>query len=169
MTGLNGSSSNNAENVLVAQYVSDPVGGQTIAGTVEGVALGIEGHQNHDSVSAIKIYIVSNNGATVRGNLLAIKFPALAATNEYSSSTATNRFTPIVATLTSQNAQNGDRIVIEIGYHRYGTTPAGSTTLTFGDNSATDLAYDQSTTTANNPWVLFSQDIKFPTQGLIEF
>jgi hypothetical protein len=164
MTDKVGTSVNTAISVLCRQYVSDPIAAQTIIGTVKGQVRGYEGNANHDSVSAIGIRIVSNNGATVRGTLEAITYPTLLATNEYGLSIA-NRYTPISSTaLSSVTAQSGDRIVIEIGYHRYGTTPAGSSTLNFGDNGAIDLPEDQTTTSATmEPWIEFSQDIIFPS------
>ena len=144
--------------ILVRQYVSDPIAAQSISGTVKGQLSGYESNAAMDCVSAVLIKVVSNDGSTTRGTLLGLTYPALTG-NEYTTS-RTNRYTPASTSLSSVTAQNGDRIVIELGgyayakntyyvYHRY------------GDGSATDLPEDQTDTNSYNPWIEFSQNIIF--------
>jgi hypothetical protein len=155
--------------VLNRQYVSDPIAAQNITGTVKGQLLGMESAANQDMVSAIGVRVVSNDGSTVRGTLLSITYPVLAG-NEYGTSHA-NRYTPVSTAVSSVTAQNGDRIVIEIGCYRYAAgNPPGRCTQRFGDDGATDLPEDQTTTTDTyNPWVEFSADFRFlPSVTLID-
>ena len=161
---INKSTTTTSESVtslLNRQYVSEPIGAQTITGTVKGQLRGMEDNAAQDMVSCILIKVVSNDGSTVRGTLLNFTYPALSG-NEYGTKIA-NRYTPISASLTTVTAEAGDRIVIEIGAYRYkvgGST--GSCTQTYGDDSATDLPEDQTTKTAYNPWVEFSQTLGLP-------
>ena len=166
MTDKQTNNSNTQGNTLNRQYVSDPIAAQNITGTVKGQLRGDESATNQDMVSAIGIRVVSNDGSTVRGTLLSITYPALAG-NEYDTSYA-NRYTPTSTAVSSVTAQNGDRIVIEIGCYRYAAgNPPGRCTQSFGDDSTTDLPEDQTTTTADNPWIEFSADIRFPSVTLI--
>ena len=80
----------------------------------------------------------------------------------------TNRKSPKSQNINLVTAESGDRIVIEIGVRR-DTMVSKITQQSFGDNSATDLtANDTTETTANNPYIEFSQDIKFPSVTLID-
>ena len=166
MTDKQTNNTNTQGNNLNRQYVSDPIAAQNITGTVKGQLRGDESATNQDMVSAIGIRVVSNDGSTVRGTLLSITYPVLAG-NEYGP-THENRYTPTSTAVSSVTAQNGDRIVIEIGCYRYAAgNPPGRCTQSFGDDSTTDLPEDQTTTTADNPWVEFSADIRFPSVTLI--
>ncbi|MHC4798549.1 MAG: hypothetical protein ACYTF1_18090 [Planctomycetota bacterium] len=152
---------------LNRQYVSDPIAGQTIsnAGTVKGQLRGYV-TTDRNVVSAITIRVVSNDGATVRGTLLTLTSAPLA--SEYLLAYG-NRYTPASTTLTNTVvAQNGDRIVIEVGFDK-GANGSSSLYHSFGDDNATDLP-EAEAVEANpyNPWVEFSQDIIFPSVTLIE-
>ena len=145
---------------LNRQYVSDPIAAQTISGTVKGQ---VRGTDNTATVySAILIRVVSNDGSTVRGTLLALT----AGANDYPAA-LTNRYTPASTALAAVTAQNGDRIVIEIGISK---TAGGAKVISqsFGDDSATDLPENETETLAYNPWIEFSQNIIFPSVMLIE-
>lgn len=159
-TTANGSS---IQNILNRQYVSDPIAGQTISGTVKGQIRGNESKNSMNGFCSIIIRVVSNDGSTDRGTPLAITTGG----TEYSTS-LTNRNTPVSTALTSVNAQNGDRIVIEIGARQTATSNNQNVTQSFGDNNATDLPEDETTTTANNPWVEFSGDLIFPHVNVID-
>ena len=166
MTSKTITCNNNAHQAyLVRQYVSNPIAGQSISGTVKGQVLADETSANTDGVTAIIIYLVDSTG-TYKSTLRALTYPALSG-NEFAL-TETNRYIPVSTSLTTQTASNGDRIVVEFGVYSYKKNTAIAY-LVFGDNNATDLPEDQTTVTQNNPWIEFSQDIRFPTQGLIEF
>ncbi|HEX4611490.1 MAG TPA: hypothetical protein VH092_25070 [Urbifossiella sp.] len=165
-TGTETSSTAN-EDILVRQYVSDPIGAQTITGTVKGQIRAQESGSSGDQRAQVVIKVVSNDGSTVTGTLLAMDTSALS--NEFAT-TLTNRKFPkgsSGASLSSVAANSGDRIVIEIGARKGDASSTNFVaTLSFGDNSGTDLAEDEVTTTANNPWIEFSQTLSFST-GMI--
>lgn len=147
--------------VLTRQYVSDPIKAQTIAGTVKGQMLVLESAVAADFCRGITIKVVSNDGATLRGVLLS-HFPD-SLTSEYPTTMANRNFPPESA-LSSVAAQEGDRIVVEIGTRAFNTaTTQYIATHRFGDNAASDLPEDESTTTDSNPWIQFSQPIQFVT------
>lgn len=172
MYGLGGSG---FENILGRQYVSEPISGnQTISGTIKGQMLCRESSGQLNATIAISIRVVSNDGNTIRGTLLALR------ADDYSVGTPPEFATsfinrplqlvsgiPAALTLSVVNALDGDRIVIEIGIREVNTSTARYATINFGDNSATDLAEDTSTTTQNNPWIEFSQGIRFNNQVIL--
>lgn len=159
-------SATNPYDILARQYVSDPIVAQTITGTLTGQLRCSENFGSADAIAQIVVWVVSNDGTTVRGTLMATTPTAGSApTNEFVTS-LTNRPFPNTtygsATLSSVAAQDGDRLVVEVGsQHNNTTNGTRNTAIDFGDNSGTDLAADSSTTTQNNPWVEFSQTIVF--------
>ena len=148
--------------VLTRQYVSDPIKAQTISGTVKGQIRTKESAAAADFMRAIVIKVVSGDGGTVRGTLLS-HFPS-PLSSEYNSMSLYNRYFPPSTALGSVDAQEGDRIVIEVGTRAFNILSTSYTaTHNFGDNSDTDLPEDESTVAAYNPWIEFSQNIDFVT------
>jgi hypothetical protein len=152
MTSKDSATGSSKVTTLNRQYVSAPLNAQTISGTVRGQVRG--NYSNKATNPALGIYVVSRDGTTLRGTLLAIT------DGSAYTKTLTNRSTPASLALSSVGAQQGDRIVIEIGGDQ---TSNGNSHVTqsFGDDNATDLPVDNSTTTAYNPWVEFSGTIGF--------
>lgn len=151
---------------LLRQYVSNPIAAQTIAGTVKGTVRGLESaaNDNIDVVSS-RIWVSSFDGQTNRGELLAIGNYGPVA--EFATSLRAKRIAD-GDTTTQVVCLPRDRIIIEIGY---GSTVGGvsiSGSLSFGDDSATDLGDNETDTAANNPFVELSQDIRF-FQGFTAF
>lgn len=156
-----------AHDVLARQYVSAPLSGaQTITGTVKGQARAAENDLEINARSQLIIRVVSNDGATVRGTLLAADTGALA--NEWATA-LTNRFFPRTAgsALTSVAALDGDRIVLEIGTRAHASPLAADQySIRFGDTGAADLAEDETTTADNVPWIELSQTLTFAGAGI---
>lgn len=156
--------------VLMRQYVSEPVAAQTITGTLKCIARANENSSTADFRSQLLVRVVSGDGLVVRGTLIALDTGALA--SEWNLVSFVNRKFPKAyatggASVTSVTAQDGDRLVVEIGYRAHNTTAASRTgTLDFGDPSATgDLVEDETGTTQLCPWVEFSQNLTFGTGG----
>mgnify|MGYP001058947349 CR=1 FL=1 len=148
--------------VLIRQYISDRLAAQTISGTVKGQARWYESNAAADFCVALVIKVVSGDGSTVRGTLLEY-FPSSLA-SEFAT-TATNRYTPPETALNPVQAQEGDRIVIEIGLRSFNTV----TTTYYGrfytnDTSSIDLPEDETTTSDYASWIEFSADIDFIDQ-----
>ena len=146
---------------LWRQYVSAPIPAQTITGTIKGQVRCSEtdATDNHDRVT-IRVIVVSNDGGTVRGTLLALGY--YGNTNEYSiAPTLTSRKIADGDALSSVVAQANDRIVVEIGTQNSVLSIFEDEPLSavFGDDSGTDLPEDETTTATNNPWVEFSQNL----------
>jgi len=149
--------SNKNENHLIRQYVSGGIDAQTIAAqAIKFQARWLEDNANDDQFATIGIRVVSSDGSTVRGTILAVTRDDV----EMSSTALTNR--QFTATSSSVSAQAGDRIVIEIGT---GGDPTGGNShnvdYRVGDVAASDLAEDDTSTTDNNPWVEFANTITF--------
>ncbi len=157
-----------ANQALDRQYISDPIEAQTISGTVKGQVMSRE-YNTSDNVNRmyITVKVVSNDGSSVRGTLLALNTYY---TNAELISNVTHR-NAILAnsdTVTNVTAQQGDRILIEIGFgsSTTQTTPEGS--CKWGEN-ASDLPENETQTTDGAGWFEFSADITFYTPPKPQF
>ena len=168
MTNYTSGASSVVQDILIGQLISDPIGAQTISGTVKGQARCKESNGGMNAYTAVCIRVVSNDKSTVRGTLLSVTNGTSASTELAATGSGTNRYFPASTALTAVTTQNGDRIIIELGARQTANSNNRTVSLVGGDDSATDLAEDESTTTANNPWIEFSQDIKFCRTYLIE-
>lgn len=159
-------SSSSTLDALVGQFVSEPLAAQNISGDVKGVIRAMQSTADSDMRAQMVIRVLSYDFQTVRGTLLAHDVSAL--TSEFAL-TLTNRKFPLAwtgsgATLTSVAAQDGDRLVIEVGFRAHNTSTANRTgSLDFGDSSGSDLAEDEVSTTQGNPWIEFSATLTFLT------
>lgn len=142
------------------QYISDSIPAQSISGTVRLQIQGFEAHLNNNQVVALKIFICSADGATIKETLCAL---TAGATEFDSTSVIKNR--TVTASLTEATLEADDRIVIEIGT---AGTPAASSgiqghnaSLRWGCNASSgDLGQDETQTgTTFRPWLEFSQTI----------
>jgi hypothetical protein len=149
------------QKALDRQYVSDPLSGaQTVSGTVK-LQLMVREYATSDNVDQIILVmtVVSNDGGTVRGTLLSIG--NYASTGEFiNNATHRNKKGADGDSLNSVSAQDGDRIVVEIGYSNStsATSPEGS--AKWGEN-ATDLPEDETQTTNGAGWIEFSANLTF--------
>lgn len=160
--------------LLARQYVSDPiVGAQTISGTLKGQISMAEDSNSANLLPQMVVRVVSNDGSSVRGTLHAGD-TRTAIVDELVFQTASNTKNPAAGispvTLSSVAAQDGDRIVVEIGARVNNTSVTNYAVIArFGDNAGSDLTEGGVETTALNPWVEFSADINFtatPVQTL---
>lgn len=163
--------------VLVRQYVSDPIDAQTITGTVEGVLQCREAIAGLDQRAQLVVRVVSNDGTVVRGTLLALDTGSLA--SEFSDTAEQSRYFPkgsTGATVSSVAAQAGDRIVVEVGYRQHGFGLAllyyaffgfGWGRMRFGETGS-DLPQNETQTTDGAPWIEFSFNIAFQAGGTPE-
>lgn len=150
----------NVTDRLLAVVVSNQLTAQTITGTAKAVLRVREDVVLADIRSQMAIRVMSADLQTERGVLYAGDDGALS--KEWAT-VLTNRYFPQSgsATLSSVNAQDGDRIQVEIGFrsHSIGDS-SGTGYIELGD-AAVDLADDETNTTQGAPWVEFSQDIVF--------
>lgn len=147
-------------NSLGRQYVSDAISAGDITGTVKGIIRCSESSTDVNANSQVVIYVVSNDGATVRGQLIAFDNSALS--NEFATTLTNSKFPKAWSgagkSVTTVTAQANDRIVIEVGTRTSGGED-GSGVLNLGDTGATDCAEDETGTAANVPWIEFSADL----------
>jgi len=140
---------------LLDQWVSAPLAAQTITGTFTG--------QMRFSQSTV-------TGVTGQGFLyLRIVNPDGSIASEVGSGNTTNLVTAITnRTITfSVGSLNipitaGQMIAVDLGWnYSAGASTTPNASISRGSSSGTDLAVDNTTTTANNPWVQFSQTLLF--------
>lgn len=132
------------------QYISPPIHAGTIAGSVKCYIRAAELQAGDNASQRLGIRVVSPDGATVRGTLLAVGFYGTAA-ELAGSSVLTNRAYANGDALSSVAALEGDRIVVELGY----SDAAGSAPdafASYGSTAASDLPEDETTATALRPW-----------------
>jgi hypothetical protein len=144
------------KDILVRQHVSDPIAAQTIsAQTIKFQIRGAEPFSVNNLYTSIAIYVVSNDGSTVRGVILSLSRD----TSELALYLENRQFS---ATSSQVVAQSGDRIIIETGF---GGNPNNNQdhagTLSYGDDSTTDLGENNTDTAAYNPWVEFANTLDF--------
>src|SRR5262245_34321316 len=151
------------QNALWRQYVSDPLGAQTISGNVVAQLQCFEANAGNNLKLAIKIYLCSSTG-TVGATLLAITRDA----DEIATALTNQTFASVA--LTSQTASANDRLVVEVGLGGLPTAAGGvqghNGTLRFGGSASSgDLGSDQTQTgTTFRPWIEFTASI-FAYQG----
>ncbi len=151
--------------VLVAQFISEPLAAQTITGTTKGIIRVLESASANDCRAQMVMKVVSNDGSTTRGTLLAEDAGALS--NEFPITTLTNRKFPLNwagagTALGSVAAQDGDRLVIEIGARFHVATTSITASFRIGDDSSlSDAAENETATTNTRSWIELSQDLIF--------
>lgn len=143
--------------ILFRQFISKPINAQTITtDTIDYAIRGMEYDANNNMFNYIIINVVSNDGSSETGNIT-----KTGDQTELAFSILTNRYHSL-SPKAEVEANQGDRIVIELGTTG---TPEDSndhqSSLSFGDDSGTDLPENDTETTAYNPWVEFSQTITF--------
>ncbi len=151
------------------QYISAPLTAQTISGNVKAQVRCSTNSGNMNGTLACIIRVVSNDGSTVRGTILAMTATDDFTTYEFTINPAiTNRKLRNVSeaasiALSSLAISDGDRLCIEWGFRQQATS--SNTTRVgegyFGDDSGTDLPEDDTTTAADNPWLEFSSAVYF--------
>jgi|GEM_PF-5488312 len=152
------------EYILSRQYISDPIAGGSIAGTVKGQFRCSEFPASLDATLAVLIKVVSHNGDTLRGTLLALSASdEKSSPPEFSISLENRRLMDVTEntslTLTPVVAQPQDRIVVELGVREASNIITRTASINFGDNSSTDLGENENENAANNPWIEFSPAI----------
>lgn len=143
---------------LSRQYISYPMVAQTLgAGTVKGTVRVLESAIN-DNLDAMRlsIRVVSNNGTTYNGTAMLAQTNSTVA--EFSTSLRAKRLATGGAT-TSVTCNEGDRLVIEVATTNTTIGTSLSDTISYGDDSATDLGDNETDTAANNPFIELSIDV----------
>jgi hypothetical protein len=152
---------------LLRQYVSESLPyAQTITGKAFGVIRCIESSSAGSNTLAFSLRVCSSDGGTIRTPaLLAISASdnASVAPYEMGTSLTSSAFWDssenFYHTLGTVAASAGDRIVLEIGFRAGFTTTTRTGGVSCGDDSATDLNWQNLETAANNPWIEFTADL----------
>lgn len=170
MTNKDGAGDTTTTDQLLRQYILGPVGSQTISGTIKGQMRIV--NNTGTAVGMLKVAIAkcASDGSGVTQILAPTSSSTIETAPPGSTTTLTNRrleegVDDFALNLTSTGVNDGDFLIIELGYKDQSGNAARFMSINFGDDSGTDLAEDETTTTANNPWVEFSMDITFSGGG----
>lgn len=152
--------------VACAMFISDALQAQTISGNVKGIVRALESNADADMRVQLSIRVLANTGLTYRGVLLA--HDASAVTAEFDAATLTNRKIPLAwasspgTAIASLAVEDGDRIVVELGYRAHNAIAGSRTgTVQIGDSGALDCAENETDQLAYNPWLEFDATILF--------
>jgi hypothetical protein len=148
----------------MGRTIIGPLKAQTINGSVKGQMRGSESNAGANATLAMAVKVIKPDG-TDRGVLLAqTASDSATAGNELVISLTNAQFKDAAEnasiTLSSVAVSDGDYLVIEWGF-RSATSISRNITLSYGNDNATDLPEDTSTTAANNPWFEFTTTISF--------
>lgn len=139
---------------LIDQFITAPLAAQTITGTLDGQ---IRFNQSSTSSTTgqgfvyLRVINADNSVATEVGSL----------TTTNLTTTLTNR-TLVQLNVGTLNITAGQRLCVDIGFNEsVGTNTTRTGTTSRGSSAATNLAVDNTTTTANTPWIKFSQTLIF--------
>lgn len=171
MTNKDGSGDATVGNHLLRQYVSsESLAAQTLSGTIKGqVRIQNVGGGNVGSL-AVRVAKCASDGSGVTEILIISYSTDASGVPPRPDTTMTNRRfeqgdNDFALDLTSTAIDAGDRLIVELGYRDTSTNTSRYCRHSLGDDSATDLAEDETTTTADNPWIEFSADIAFAAAG----
>jgi len=153
-----------SRDVLVAQFISRPIRAGTIDGTIKGLIRCLESAAANDMRAQVTVRVFASDLVTVRGTL--IDFNAGALSNEFATGTLTNRKFPLNwsglgQAVTTVVAQDGDHVVLEIGYRIHAATSSVSATFRFGDAANLDLAENEVDTNDYAAWIELSAGLVF--------
>ena len=154
------------------QWISPALDAQTIGGSGVYVKIQMRCMEEAARVNAFltaTVRILSGDGSTVRGTVCTLTRDNTEMVATTTEALATNRAWAMADT-TAVSAQEGDRIVIEVGSGGDPSTGSGGNShdsdICIGDASGTDLLIDNDMeVTNNNPYCLFEDDITFYTAG----
>jgi hypothetical protein len=149
------------DKALDRQYVSGPLAAQRISGTVKAYFSAFQG-DNADNVDQgiLKIAVVSRDGATLRGTLLALG--SHGPTTELIGGSLRNKAFADGDALDDLVIEEGDRLVVELGWSNStaGTTPEA--TIFYGGTSGlSDAEESEAVFVARVGWLEFSDDLVF--------
>jgi hypothetical protein len=148
------------------QFLYELAGSGTLSGTVKAVmraarnsGVGVSSSQEHQAQMVVRI--VSADGSTVRGTLLAAHQPGAADSTIWTATTTSRKFPAGAlwgaggAAMSSVAYQDGDWIVVEYG--SWTTVDGGGTGASIYQNdqagAAGDLPEDEATTTNLRSWI----------------
>lgn len=157
--------------VALGQFISAPLAAQTISGNALGYIRARENNAAANARSQMVIRVVSGDGLTIRGTLLA-QSTDTTNVNEWVATTtpsaARNSRVPrlgYATTLTPVAVQQGDRLVIEVGGRAVNTASTSyALSMWFGEN-AVDLAANETGIVDGAPWIEFDSPILFYTES----
>jgi hypothetical protein len=169
MTTKDGAANAATDHQLLRQYIlEEALAAQTITGTIKGVGRWISTTAGNGT-PAIRVAKCASDGSGVT-EILAIQNSSRLTVPPATTTSLTNRryeqgSSDFSLDLTSTAVSAGDFLIVEIGYLDNTTNTGRMASANFGDDSASDLPEDETTTTADNPWIEFSMDIAFDAGG----
>lgn len=148
----------------VMRYIIGPLSAQTIAGTINVVMRCYESNAGANATMSCAVKIIQPNGSDRAVLLAATASDAAGGAQEFTTTLSTRRAYDVSEnrpiTLTSQDAQSGDYLVIELGF-RSATTTTRNVDMEQGDNSGSDCVDTDGDTNQYCPWASFSQTLSW--------
>jgi hypothetical protein len=146
------------QDILIAQFVSDPISEGEIAGTFKGQTMAAAANVGEIFTMQRVVKVVSGDGVTLRGYLLAPDEGPYYLRNQFHGGGWQNMKISAEVDLTPVTALNGDRIVVELGVRKHASGGGFGAAITGGYPDTPDLGEDVTGTDMHTPWVEFSHD-----------
>lgn len=168
MTTKNGAGNAAIDKQLLRQYIlEEALAAQTISGSIKGVMRCVSTNLGVGFL-AVRVAICASDGTNVRELLSIQSSTNTGAQPPGFAVSLTNRRLEqgnddFALDLTSTASNAGDFLIVELGYDDPSSNTGRFGSISFGDDSASDLPEDESTTTADNPWVEFTHNFTFDT------
>jgi hypothetical protein len=162
---VTGASGAVATTIAFGRFVLGPLAGQSISGTITGQMKGYETNAGAQCTSVLSVRLLQPDG-TERSVLLAPSYSDQVdnTATELYTSTRNMSFYDISESasisLTTRTATEGDYLEVAVGVRKNASSTSRTIGFEYGDNHATDLPVDRSTTTSYAPWVEFSGTVK---------
>lgn len=157
--------------VLTRQYISESLHAGRLDGAIRGVMRAEQSHNNVDGALAVRVALCNSTGGNLREVLAVTTVTPTATPPEFERGTLTARrfqdgVSYSVPVTTPTAIDEGDHLIVEVGFREDANQPSRTATLGVGDflttldQSTDDLPENETTTTALNPWIEFSVAIE---------
>jgi hypothetical protein len=153
-------------NQIIRQFISASLSAQTISGTIKGAMRCLAVPSGSPGTLAVRVAKCASDGTGVT-EIMAVQtssdvtVPPVPPTSGLTNRRLEQGSNDFTLELTNTGVNAGDFLIVELGYNDITTNTSRHFDISFGDDSVTDLPEDETTTTADNPWVEFSMDIGF--------
>lgn len=159
LTSSNIGTAANSQDDYYGTWVSAPLSAQSLSGTVQGQ---VRGWQSNFYAYSMPLFVAYLIGSDLQYKSTIYSYTP-AGSPFYSSSNHNGSMPQSPpGTVAATSIADGDRIAIDLGIRRDATASNSAThSLVVGDNAASDLPVDNSSTATYDPWIEFSQTLTF--------
>lgn len=154
----------NGQQAIARQYAFGPLNPVTVSGTAKITIRALESAATVNAFGWLRLRVMAPDGTTVRGELLASPNGSFAEVQTTFRNLHPQSYSGGSFALSSVAVTAGDYLVIEPGFQRGIGGANGTATYNYGDTGS-DLADDETSTSAGSPWIELSTDLTILAGG----